>query len=362
MARKSAYTGLITGREYKTGTPKGFQQDWEPNERNAEMVPVVLEILDTYRDNLPLTVRQVFYIAIGQHGFEKSKYTLDTISNVSNMGRRSGIIPWDAIRDDGFSVAGGRDTEDTVSVRSYLRNLTMILEAIQQKDGSDYRRPEWQGQAHDTIVCCEAAGMVPQLRRATQDLGAFVTAGGGFDSTSAKYDLAARFGGSGRDVTFLLIGDYDESGLNRLDVLAEDITQFMEGLGHSEPEFIHLAVTEELAEELRLTPDPFKEVKAAPGGELQYRYQAEAIPPDDLARITREAVEENIDWELRDEVAETANQERYALRKMLGSSLQALMQPARDEISALAERHEDWQNYLDDDYEPLGDDGEEDNG
>jgi hypothetical protein len=46
------------------------------------------------------------------------------------------------------------------------------------------------GQPVYTLLGCEAAGMVPQLARVAHPRGVSVLSGGGFDSLTAKHDLA----------------------------------------------------------------------------------------------------------------------------------------------------------------------------
>ena len=51
-----------------------------------------------------------------------------------------------------------------------------------------------------------------QLARVASEYGVAVTASGGFDSLTSKYDLARSFADEERDIEVLHIGDHDPSG------------------------------------------------------------------------------------------------------------------------------------------------------
>lgn len=61
-------------------------------------------ILSKYAELLPLTLRQLFYILVSHHGFEKTEraYKNELIETVG-MAHRGRLIAMDAIRDDGFT-------------------------------------------------------------------------------------------------------------------------------------------------------------------------------------------------------------------------------------------------------------------
>jgi hypothetical protein len=46
---------------------------WRPQAKTLALVDQVREVLDEYRDHLPLTVRQVFYRLVGRYGYDKTE-------------------------------------------------------------------------------------------------------------------------------------------------------------------------------------------------------------------------------------------------------------------------------------------------
>jgi hypothetical protein len=92
-------------------------------------------------------------------------------------------------------------------------------------------------------------------------------------------------------VRVLHIGDLDRHGESIFDVLAEDVQAFD---GRHNVDFVRLAVTEAQVHELGLASSVDDELVV----------QAEAIPPDQLARILDDAIRAELDFALMAEVAE----------------------------------------------------------
>ena len=79
------------------------------------MLEQIAEVLVTYAEHLPLTLRQIFYRLVARYGYEKTERAYKRLGNLLNMARRARRIDMDAIRDDGlvwqrpfFSVKIGR--------------------------------------------------------------------------------------------------------------------------------------------------------------------------------------------------------------------------------------------------------------
>ena len=49
--------------------PRGFI-DWRPQKRTRVLLDAVLEVLAEYAEQLPLTIRQIFYRLVGREGFQ----------------------------------------------------------------------------------------------------------------------------------------------------------------------------------------------------------------------------------------------------------------------------------------------------
>jgi hypothetical protein len=137
-----------------------------------------------------------------------------------NRARRARLISFDVIRDD-TSIVSEPDhwtgaEQFWATVRVMAKNFTL--------DRSD-------GQRSRLVVTCEAAGMVPQLKRVAHPFGATVISGGGFDSTTDKHKFATALAEHDRSTEVLDIGDHDASGAHKYLAFLEDVEAFTHDLG-----------------------------------------------------------------------------------------------------------------------------------
>lgn len=288
--------------------PRGFAP-WNPRADTLELLGQVQSVLTEYADYLPLTIRQVFYRLVGASDYDKTEQAYSRLCETIGRARRAGLIRFDAIRDDGVRRhdAGGWDSAD--------QWLTAVA-----RDARAFTMDRQEGQYVRLWVLCEAAGMSPMLATAARDYGVPVYSSGGFDSLTSKHDFAqelARAMRFGQAAEILHIGDHDPSGVHLFTALAEDVTAMALGLGGgSALTFTRLAVTKAQIAEMGLPTAPAKATdRRAFDGET---VQAEAIPPDVLSRIVRDAVEARQDGDIRDDLLEREEDERAKLLARLG--------------------------------------------
>jgi hypothetical protein len=257
--------------------PRGFIHDWQPRQRSLDLLAQVEAIIGEYA--MPLTIRQIFYRLVGRHSYEKTEQAYERLGELLARARRAGRIAMDAIRDDGFAsyIPGCFDNAEhfLASVRQSAENLRL-----------DYQR----GQSRRLVVMCEASGMAPQLYGVTEPYGIAVLSAGGFDSLTDKHRLAQEWAEPELPTTVLRIGDYDPSGASMFTVLIEDIGAFAEHYG-GDVKFVLVAITPEQA---RLRGLPSAPPKATDRRGQHFvdgeTWQAEALDPNELARILEEAI------------------------------------------------------------------------
>ncbi len=130
--------------------------------------------------------------------------------------------------------------------------------------------------------------MAPQLARVAHEFGVPVLSSSGFDSVTAKYDLACEIIAAEKPTIVWHIGDHDPSGQHVYQSVAEDVLGFAEGRHHG-ISFQRLAVTQQQIAEYGLPESPAKETDGRTfNGDGTV--QCEALPPDVLAQIVREAL------------------------------------------------------------------------
>jgi hypothetical protein len=278
-----------------TARPRGFITDWRPRAETRQLLEQTQAVLDEYRDQLPLTLRQIFYRLVGAHGYEKTELAYKRLTELLNKARRAGLVDMSAIRDDGFATDQPLFFE---SVHHFLRRVVGWADQL--------RLDRQRGQERRLVLWCEASGMVPQLARVAGPFGIEVCSSGGFDSLTDKHRIGQLWAGS--VVTVLHIGDHDPSGVHVFSSLAEDIEAFVADYG-GDVEFIRLAVTPEQAAFYCLPSAPPKPTdrRSFEGNET---WQAEALDPRMLAAIVSAAIEERIDRALYEAVLDEEQQAR----------------------------------------------------
>jgi hypothetical protein len=286
---------FAASRKHKANSkrPKGFAR-WRPQNKTVVVIQQVKEILDEYRTELPLTARQIFYRLVGAHGYPKDERAYERLTNILVRARRARIIPFESIRDDGASVIEPRHFD---SVEDFYRHIREL--------GENFERNKLAHQKLDVRIYCEAAGMMPQISRVSRPYSVPVYSCSGFDSLTAKYDLvkdiAEAFTYRGRRTAVLHLGDYDPSGENIFDVIAEDVHVFLISMiPHKDPRsvalFRRVALTPELIREHNLPESPAKASDSrskAWGG--RGTCQLEALPPDVLANVLESEIRGYLD-------------------------------------------------------------------
>jgi hypothetical protein len=294
----------------RTTRVRGFAA-WQPHAKSRTLLDAVNAILAEYAAYLPLTNRQLFYRLVAAHGYEKSERAYKRLCELLNRARRGGMVDFAAIRDDGITRRAPHCWDDPSE---------LIATFISEAEG--FRLDRQFGQPCRLMFAIEATGMVPLVEGIAGAYGITVLSCGGFDSTTAKHDLAqilARLPAA----EVLHIGDHDPSGVHVFSSIAEDVVAFTGRLGaNAAPVFTRLAVTPEQIATLGLPTAPPKESdRRAFEGETT---QVEAIPPDALVEIITDAITDRIDQAAYDAVLAEENSAKAQFRRSLIPALRQI--------------------------------------
>ena len=266
---------------------RGFLYGWEPNDRTAELIGTVNDILSDNIDILPLTLRQIFYMLVSNHGFDKTEKAYKRLCENMNKARRASLVPMSSIRDDGLTRLGNAGWESEEALVDGFKSSAAYFTFDRQA-----------AQAVKLFIWCEAAGMAPQLAAAVDEYHIPVLSSGGFDSVTTKHNVARQLSRAGK-AAVLHLGDHDPSGVHMFSSLDEDLQAF---LGHygGEVELYRLAVTPDQVAEMDLPTAPRKPTdNRSFEGETT---QCEAIPPRTLREIVRAEVIDRLDMEAHNAV------------------------------------------------------------
>lgn len=285
------------------GRPRGFAP-WRPQAKALDLVEQVKAVLEEYVRHLPLTLRQVFYRLVGRFGYDKTEKAYDGLCETLNRARRAQMIPFDAIRDDGVTRLDQVGWDDVPDCWNYIKHIT-----------ERYTIDRQRGQERRVVLWCEAAGMAPQLARVGKPYSVPVYSSGGFDSVTVKHQMAELF--AERNTHVLHIGDHDPSGVHVFGSLDEDVRAFAGAMG-ADVQFSRLAVLPQHIDQFNLLTAPPKPTdRRVFSGET---VQAEALPPDVLAELVKQAIVEHLDMDVYDFALRQEEVERLELLERLGGA------------------------------------------
>lgn len=309
MATQTTPSTEITASRKTSTRKRGYVDDYNPQAKTVVLLNQIIGVLNEYRDHWPLTARQIFYRLVGAHAADKSEQFYGKLCHHLAMARRGRLIPFDAIRDDGVTTYPMDRFADADAFRAYVK-----------AKAANYRRDLMATQDVHIEVWCEAGGMLPQLVRIAKEYSIKCFSSGGFDSLTAKKDLADRICETGKPCVILHLGDYDPSGESIFNSVASDVSAFVRAdrlHAMVEVEFRRIALTREQVEDLNLPTAPAKSTDSRAKSWIGGTCQLEALAPDQIAEILETEILKIIDHVrmYRDKVTE--QEERTELTRLL---------------------------------------------
>jgi hypothetical protein len=259
--------------------------------------------------------------------------------------RYAGLVDWDAIEDRGR----------TPETPSEWQNIQALVESAVRA----YRLPRWKGQEQYVELWVEKQALAGVLAPLAHEFHVTLMVNKGYSSASAMYDSAARikkatgwtndnlaaniraykaavqadpsheaaakaatrleveFLRSIRPATIFYLGDHDPSGEDMVRDIKTRLVEF-----HREfckLDVVKIALTMDQIQQYNPPPNPAKmsdsraaKYVARHGDES---WEVDALPPNVLAQLIRDAFEEVIDADLMDEIKEREEEDKAALRK-----------------------------------------------
>lgn len=289
---------------------------WSPRSKAKAMLAQILAIFEEYADHRPLTGRQVLYRMMGQYGHPKSieqqvYYCLD-------RGRRARMIPFAWVRDDNVV---------TYSSPWYEDRDAFLDETGRRIKG--YRRDRQSGQRHRLELWCEAAGMGPQLERVARDYSVPLFSNGGNNSISAQRQVVEHAVDHDVPLVLLHVGDFDPYGESIFTAFVENAQAFLEEdriIGSQRIEPVRVALTDTQVRTRGLPTQSTNMPKGKPHATIRERWiarygdrtcQAEALAPNVLADVVRDAIEDRLDLGRYRQEIETEKRDQTALYRAL---------------------------------------------
>jgi hypothetical protein len=274
-------------------------------------------LYDLAAANRPCSVRQVYYIGIGEH-WEKdqgsSRRVYSSIVRELGILREQGELPWDWITD-----------------HTRLRRIDTMFDSIQDaaaRFAEAYRRDLWSQQPRAVEVWCESDSIGGVLDTVTRPLGVALMSCRGQAPKTFAFAAAQEYRRIGKPVVVLYVGDWDPSGLAIDRSLRERLERYCEG--EVEIDFTRLAVQPHQIRRLELAShDANRQDKNYGQFVTACQYQdlpveaveVEAIPPAELRDLLAGTIYNLVaDAEAWNVTLAAEEAEREILRSMLGAA------------------------------------------
>lgn len=283
-------------------------KDIKIQDKRRAMIDTCNSIVAEYvKRGLRLTLRQLYYQCVSRNIIPNVERSYKNLGNTISDARLAGLMDWDAIEDRGR----------VAQMPSQWQNIKSLVESAV----AAYRLPRWKGQECYVELWVEKQALAGVLEPLSDEFHAVLMINKGYSSQSAMYSSAQRFRRAaaiqpGHERSLLLyLGDHDPSGED----MVRDVRDRLEMFGVQDLEVRKIALTMEQIEEHDPPPNPAKttdsrsEAYIAEHGESSW--EVDALPPDILQQLIRDAFEEVIDRDKMDKIIEREERDKEELRK-----------------------------------------------
>jgi hypothetical protein len=314
-------------------------------DKTQKLIEQILVILETTPG--AISTRQAYYALVSVGAIPATASGYDRIQRLLVQLRRSGAIHPERICDRTRSKI----------VRSSWSGLDSLLESAQIQ----YRRDYWADQPTAVMVAVEKAALEGFFTEVCDDFGVPLYVSRGYPSYSFLYDWAEEIKllrDEGKRVKVYFFGDFDPSGIDIYEnvagqifefispelsrevrmILSDACKQIVRDVGDDTEEEVEISFAEMMSyktgivfKRLGLLPedlDTFKlytlPVKRSDSRSKKFiekhgtkAAELDALPPVELQRRIREAIESNIDTERWQRVEKVEQQERLSLERFI---------------------------------------------
>jgi hypothetical protein len=254
------------------------------------LVETCNEIIDDYQgQDLRLTLRQLYYQLVSRNVIPNVERSYKNLSALLNDARLAGLVDWEAI-------------EDRVRTPRRASQWDSISDLVDAAVAS-FRLPRWAGQDYYAELWVEKDALAGVLEPLAREFHVTLMVNRGYSSASAMYESAQRFiaNDGGRECALFYLGDFDPSGED----MVRDVRDRLRLFG-ADVKVTKIALTTDQIETYNPPPNPAKRSDPraaefiAKNGATSY--EVDALPPNVLAEVVREAFADILDREKMDEV------------------------------------------------------------
>jgi len=302
--------------------------------RSRELIDECNGIIRDYRrQGLRLTLRQLYYQLVTRNSIANEEKSYRNLGAIVSDGRLAGLIDWDAIED---RVRQPREVSE-------WSNLAELAEGAL----AAYRLPRWRGQDAYAELWVEKDALAGVLTPLSREFHVTLMVNRGYSSQSAMFEASQRFiekceetpddraeerepvdvayrdgneetGGEAinlsRKPVLFYLGDHDPSGEDMVRDIRDRLRMFGVGV-----EVTKIALTIEQVRQYNPPPNPTKITDSRAAGYIEKygrsSWEVDALPPNVLAGIVRDAFSDVIDVEKMEAVKAEEVTDKAKLRE-----------------------------------------------
>lgn len=277
---------------------------WTPRPATRELIENVNAILAGYAGDM--TLRQVYYQLVANYAYPNTEKKYKALSGHLTNARVHGLVDGARIIDRTRQVGRPYGYDDLADFMASVRN--------------SFQRERWQGQPEYVEVWVEKDALAGVFEPVTQRFGVRLAVCRGFPSYPAIRDAAIRYQReerAGRPLVMLYFGDHDPSGKDIPRAVEDNLAAWF-GV-YVEPRIV--ALTGEQVDEYDLPPVPAKRSDSRTAAFIAEHgdrsVELDALPPDVLQAMIREAIEEHHDATIAGRVIDLESAEQTQLAEMI---------------------------------------------
>ena len=288
---------------------------------NKERLEIINGIIEEYQaDGYVLTLRQLYYQLVTRDVIPNKQTEYSKLSTLLKEGRMAGIVDWDAIEDR---------LRKPSKPASFDSPEDILNAAINQ-----YALPRQEGQNTYVEVWVEKDALSGVLKRVTEKYHVPILVNRGYSSASAMFDSYQRFKrayNNNQTIKILYLGDYDPSGLDMIRDIRDRIIEFamgdfgweykeesMNDFGFS---VTPIALTREQIDQYNPPPNPAKVTDPRAKDFIKTlgktSWEVDALRPEVLNQLLDDAIKENIDESVFEEIVSREESDKEKLRSLV---------------------------------------------
>ena len=292
-----------------------------------EMLQLVSKHILSKTDD-PMTLRQLYYRFVALDLIENKQSQYQYLGEAVKEARLAGDIPWGWIEDRtrGTDAGDHNDGSYVEPMSRYRGNLQWFKDTPER-----FHRPRWQYQPTYVEVWVEKEALAGVFANVASDLKVVSFPNRGYTSITMLKEAADRIqaeldktvrGADERSAKILYFGDYDPSGQD----IERNIRDKLSGTFGVDVGVDRYALTRDQIDKFELPPQPAKRTDSRYESFVEEHgdmaVELDALPPDRLRALIREAVETHFDTEVYENHVEPREaDEKERLRKKIDAVL-----------------------------------------